>query len=296
MALPNLFIVGAAKSGTTSLHNYLNQHQDVFMCNPKEPHYLINQEIGVNRIPVGITNFIEYIDLFSEGKDKKYRGESSVMYLMYPEIVIPKIKDQFGEDSKIIIMLRNPIERAYSGFQHVKRYNLKENYLDFKSAWEISEKRYFNHNEMTPASRYKELGLYYKQVKSYLNELKSVHIIIYDDYQKDLQLEINKVFDFLEIKKMEIDTEKKHMVGGWQWGDEKVKKLMLKKSSLKTFLKIIIPFKRLRKKIRQHIYNKKTVKVEKISLEDKEMLQDFYREDIKKLSELLNRNLNFWRE
>ena len=91
MALPNLFIVGAAKSGTTSLHNYLNQHQDVFMCNPKEPHYLINQEIGVNRIPVGITNFIEYIDLFLEGKDKKYRGESSVMYLMYPEIVIPKI-------------------------------------------------------------------------------------------------------------------------------------------------------------------------------------------------------------
>ena len=90
--------------------------------------------------------------------------------------------------------------------------------------------------------------------------------------------------------------EKKHMVGGWQWEGEKVKKLMLKKSLLKTFLKIIIPFKRLRKKIRQHIYNKKTVKVEKISLEDKEMLQDFYREDIKKLSELLNRNLNFWRE
>ena len=58
MALPNLFIVGAAKSGTTSLHNYLYQQPDVFMCNPKEPHYLINQEIGINRIPVGITNFI----------------------------------------------------------------------------------------------------------------------------------------------------------------------------------------------------------------------------------------------
>ena len=40
MALPNLFIVGAAKSGTTSLHNYLHQHPDVFMCNPKEPHFI----------------------------------------------------------------------------------------------------------------------------------------------------------------------------------------------------------------------------------------------------------------
>ena len=296
MALPNLFIVGAAKSGTTSLHNYLHQHPDVFMCNPKEPHYLINQEIGINRIPVGITNFIEYTDLFSEGEDKKYRGESSVMYLMYPEIVIPKIKDQFSEDSKIIIMLRNPVERAYSGFQHVKRYNVKENYPDFKSAWDISEKRYFDHDEMTPASRYKELGLYYKQVKSYLKELKSVHIIIYDDYQKDFQLEMNKIFDFLEIEKMEVNAEKKHMIGGWQWEDEKMKRLMIKKNSLKTFLKIIIPFKSLRKKIRQQIQNKKTVKVEKISLEDKKMLQDFYREDIKKLSELLNRNLNFWVE
>jgi hypothetical protein len=55
MSKPNLFIVGAAKSGTTSLHNYLNQHPDIFMCNPKEPHYLINKEIGVDRISVGVT-------------------------------------------------------------------------------------------------------------------------------------------------------------------------------------------------------------------------------------------------
>jgi len=296
MVLPNLFIVGAAKSGTTSLHNYLHQHPDVFMCNPKEPHYLINQEIGINRIPVGITNFFEYADLFLEGEDKKYRGESSVMYLMYPEIVIPKIKDQFGEDSKIIIMIRNPVERAYSGYQHVKRYNVKENYPDFRSAWDISEKRYFANEAMTPASRYKELGLYYKQVKSYLEELKSVHIIIYDDYQKDFQLEMNKVFGFLEIEKMEVNAEKRHMVGGWQWEDEKMKKLIIKKNLFKTFLKIIIPFRSLRKKIRQQIQNKKTVKAEKISSEDKKMLQEFYREDIKRLSELVNRNLNFWIE
>ena len=77
MGKPNLFIVGAAKSGTTSLHNYLNQHPDIFMCNPKEPHFLINKEIGVDRIPVGVTEKSEYEDLFFEGGDKKYRGESS---------------------------------------------------------------------------------------------------------------------------------------------------------------------------------------------------------------------------
>ena len=64
MALPNLLIVGAAKSGTTSLHNYLNQHPDVFMCSPKEPHFLINKEIGDTRIPKGVLNLKDYKSLF----------------------------------------------------------------------------------------------------------------------------------------------------------------------------------------------------------------------------------------
>ena len=72
---PNLFIVGAAKSGTTSLHNYLNQHPDVFMCTPKEPHFLINNEIGKERIPIGICSEDEYHNLFLRGKEKRYRGK-----------------------------------------------------------------------------------------------------------------------------------------------------------------------------------------------------------------------------
>jgi len=250
MGKPNLFIVGAAKSGTTSLHNYLNQHPDIFMCNPKEPHYLINKEIGVDRIPVGVTEKSEYENLFTEGEDKKYRGESSVMYLMYPEIVIPKIKKEYDENTKVIIMLRNPVERAYSGFHHVKRYNIKENIQDFTKAWEVSEERYFNQKDMTPASRYQELGLYYKQVKSYLNEFKdNLHIIIYDDYKFDFRSEMKKVFEFLEVGNIEIDSDKRHMVGGWQWEDEWLKKLMMKKNLLKSTVKMLIPFKGLRKSI-----------------------------------------------
>ncbi len=294
--LPNLFIVGAAKSGTTSLHNYLSQHQDIFMCSPKEPHFLINNEIGKDRIPVGISSEGEYLNLFLDGKDKKYRGESSVMYLMFSDIVIPKINQQFGEDCKIIIMLRNPIERAYSGFQHVKRYNLKEDCSDFKSAWAISEERYFSMPEMTPASRYRELGLYYKQVKSYLEQMKNVHIIVYDDYKKDIQSEMNKVFDFLNIKRIEIDAEQKYMVGGWQWENKKIKNMLLKKHPIKLLLKVLIPFKGLRKNIRRKIQDSNTSRVPPMSAADKKVLKAFYKEDVKKLSILLKRDLNYWTE
>ena len=291
---PNLFIVGAAKSGTTSLHNYLNQHPDVFMCTPKEPHFLINNEIGKDRIPIGISSENEYRNLFIEGKGEKYRGESSVMYLMFPEIVIPKINQQYGEECKIIIMLRNPIERAYSGFQHVKRYNVKEDCTDFKSAWNISEERYFSKLDMTPASRYKELGMYHKQVKSYLNGIKNVHIIIYDDYQNDSQKEMKKVFDFLGLNIINIDSEKRHMVGGWQWKDKKTKKLMMKKNLLKSVFKIIIPFKSLRKNIRTEIQDRNTSRVPEICKDDREMLKEFYKEDVNQLSVLLGRDLNYW--
>ena len=263
--LPNLFIVGAAKSGTTSLHNYLNQHPDVFMCTPKEPHFLINNEIGKDRISIGISDKNKYLNLFLKGKKKQYRGESSVMYLMYPDIVIPKINQQYGEDCKIIIMLRNPIERAYSGFQHVKRYNANEECTEFKSAWDISEERYFSRIDMTPASRYKELGLYYKQVKSYLDGIRNIHIIVYDDYKNDFQSEMNKIFDFLKIKRVEIDPQHKYMVGGWQWKNEKIRNLMIKKNWVRSLLKLLIPFKGIRKNIRAFIQSRNTSIVSEIS-------------------------------
>ena len=293
MAKPNLLIVGAAKSGTTSLHNYLNQHNDVFMCNPKEPHFLINNEIGIQRIPIGISDKIAYEKLFLEGEGLKYRGESSVMYLMYPEIVIPKIKEHLGSEVKIVIMLRNPVERAYSGYQHVKRYNIKEDILEFRDAWDVSEQRYFSNPDMTPASRYKELGLYYNQVKSYLENFNT-HIIIYEDYKLDFQNEMNKVFDFLEINRMEINSEQQHMVGGWQWQNQKVKSLMTRKNLLKSFLKVIIPSKAMRKLIRQKIQDRNSADVPPISIEDKNMLKDYYKDDVRQLSELLDRDLNYW--
>ena len=293
MAKPNLLIVGAAKSGTTSLHNYLNQHNDVFMCNPKEPHFLINNEIGIQRIPIGISNKIAYEKLLLEGEGLKYRGESSVMYLMYPEIVIPKIKEHLGSEVKIVIMLRNPVERAYSGYQHVKRYNIKEDILEFRDAWDVSEQRYFSNPDMTPASRYKELGLYYNQVKSYLENFNT-HIIIYEDYKLDFQNEMNKVFDFLEINRMDINSEQQHMVGGWQWQNQKVKSLMTRKNLLKSFLKVIIPSKAMRKLIRQKIQDRNSADVPPISIEDKNMLKDYYKDDVRQLSELLGRDLNYW--
>ena len=88
-------------------------------------HFLINNEIGSERISVMFWK-IAYEKLLLDGENLKYRGESSVMYLMYPEIVIPKIKEYLGNDVKIIIMLRNPVERYIQDFNMLKGIILKK--------------------------------------------------------------------------------------------------------------------------------------------------------------------------
>ena len=147
---------------------------------------------------------------------------------------------------------------------------------------------------MTPASRYKELGLYYKQVKSYLDGIRNIHIIVYDDYKNDFQSEMNKIFDFLKIKRVEIDPQHKYMVGGWQWKNENIRKLMIKKNWVRSFLKLLIPFKGIRKNIRARIQSRNSSTVSEMSKADKEMLQAFYKDDIQHLSVLLERDLNYW--
>ena len=293
MALPNLLIVGAAKSGTTSLHNYLNQHPSVFMCSPKEPHFLINKEIGEQRIPKGVLNIEDYKFLFKEASNMKYRGESSVMYLSFPEFAIKNINKYLSKEVKIIIMLRNPVERAYSGYQHVKRYNLMES-LSFEKALDQSENRYQNISNMTPASRYLELGMYFEQVKIFIEEFDDVHVIIYDDYKNDFNSEIDNVFKFLDLDAFKVNADEKHMVGGWQWKNDWIKSLMMKKNLFKTALKFLLPFKSLRKSIMVNLKKGNTNKIEKINPETEKWLKDYYRSDVEKLSLLLDKNLNNW--
>lgn len=171
MNFPNLLIVGAAKSGTTSLYNYLSKHPDIFMSVNKEPHFLINKEIGSTRIPNGINDLEEYTQLFINGSSFKYRGEASAMYLQFPDISIKNIRKYLSPKTKILIMLRNPIDRAFSGYHHVRRFNKIEN-LNFEEAINVCEDRYVRNLNITPASRYLNIGLYSEKVSKYLNEFK----------------------------------------------------------------------------------------------------------------------------
>ena len=292
--LPNLLIVGAAKSGTTSLHNYLKQHPDVFMTEHKEPHFLINSEIGKDRVHNAVTNLEEYKKMFKTDQEYKYKGESSVMYLAFPEFSISNIKKHLNPEVKIIIMLRNPIERAFAGYLHNLRYNPSEG-LSFEEAFDSSEERYHQVKDMTPDSRYLHVGSYYSQVESFMNTFNdNVIVILYDDYVNNIDLCLSNIFDFLAIDKVTIDTSRKHMVGGWVFKNKFLKNLLIPQNKIKSLIKSVLPNKMIRQDLKQKMMNISIAENPCISEKMHKKLTEYYRKDIGNLSELLNRNLNHW--
>ena len=198
----NTFIVGFPKSGTTSLHYYLNQHPDVCMSNIKEPNFFSSNEIAElyydNTV---IKTMSDYIKLFDH-PDNKILGESSVSYIYYSSVA--KKIFNYNNNAKIIIILRNPIDRAFSHF-------LMDNRLGYCN---INFKEVISNPKKYPLfyQQYIDIGHYYEKLKVYIDIFKkeNIKILIYEDFIKETQKYVNEVFDFLEIKRFKVDISPKN--------------------------------------------------------------------------------------
>jgi len=130
---PNAFIVGAAKCGTSSLHDYLRQHPDVFMTLIKEPHFF-NRDSEYER---GIDY---YLDTHFKGAEAfPVRGESSPSYLNAHEWVLPRLMEHVDAEAKFLVLLRDPVARAWSHYQHLARREFEDQ--PFERALELEEER-----------------------------------------------------------------------------------------------------------------------------------------------------------
>ena len=113
---PNLFVIGAMKSGTTSLHNYLNTHRSIYMSEPKEPGYFVD-EINWHK------GEDWYLSLFENAGPAIYKGESSTDYTKYP--IYQGVAERiylFNPEAKLIYVMRNPFDRIISHYWHAVRH------------------------------------------------------------------------------------------------------------------------------------------------------------------------------
>jgi hypothetical protein len=134
-SIPNFFIVGAPKCGTTALSEYLRDHPQVFFSPKKEVHYFATNLPNYRRV----TRETDYLSFFSAATPRhKALGEGSVYYL-YSGLALENIK-AFNPEAKVIVMLRNPIDLVYSLHSQLF-YSCNEDEPDFAKAWELQQAR-----------------------------------------------------------------------------------------------------------------------------------------------------------
>ncbi len=287
--LPTFFVVGAAKAGTSSLWQYLNEHSDIFMSETKEPNFFSYEEIIVQNLfwdDIYIKDQKDYEKLFAKASKEKMLGEASVSYLFYPETPL-KIKEMIP-NAKIIISLRKPIDRGYSHYlmdYSTSKVDIPYDDIIFKKEKSRKTDIYFQ--------QYVELGLYYNQVKRYIDIFgkDSVKIILNEDLQNDPETTMKDIYSFLDLNDNFVpDLTKKHNTN--KMPKNKLIRKIYASNYLRNIMSIILNGNT--KDFFKSVLFKKT-KREPLSVETMSYLQNIYLPDIEKMEGLIDRNLESWK-
>lgn len=297
--LPNFFIVGAARSGTTSLDRYLSQHPEIYLSPKKETHFFAADHFplclgpGDNRLTrLLIRDEDQYTRLFASTSGAKAIGESSVFYLYFPTTA-ERIA-QTIPDAKILILLREPVARTYSAYTFTLRDG-REN-LTLEEALRQEEER--KRQGWEPIWWYKELSLYYKQVKHYLEVFgtQQVKVLLYDELFANPEQKLREVFAFLGVREdVVIDTSVRYNVSGFPKSRRfytLLDNLIYNPNALERCIKSLVP-----SDIRAAWANRiigKSVGYVSMEPQIQAQLQAYFAEDVGKLEDLLQRALPCW--
>lgn len=197
--LPNFFIIGAAKSGTTALFDVLNQHPEVYFPFQKEPNFFSNERNFARGL-------IWYENTYFKNAAKfPARGEASPHYMYWAEKTASRLATlDRNKKIKIISMFRDPVKRAYSHYWMLAHRDLED--LPFSEAIKAEERRLRDHydelNEIGSLRYgYFRGGQYYSLMQPYINNFpkENIHFLLLEDFQKDFNNAITKLSNFLEI-------------------------------------------------------------------------------------------------
>jgi Sulfotransferase domain len=201
--LPNFFIAGGARCGSTSLENYCRAHPQVFMSSIKEPNYF---SYGSGRVPFAgpgrarayscsVRDIHRYRALFREAGTASAIGEASINYLLHPEACSAMHREIPG--AKLIFILRQPVDRAWSSFQY-SRCHGTEKETDFLSAWQDDQRR---RKAGYWSCLHRHKSLYGQHLKVWFDTFpcEQIKVILFEDFKADTAAVMRDVFSFLDI-------------------------------------------------------------------------------------------------
>jgi len=294
---PNFFIIGAPKSGTTALTEYLQLHSSVFFCPIKEPEFFATDFDK----PI-VTSEKTYLRLFRSADPSRYLaiGESSTGYL-FSKVAVSNIL-QFQPSAKIIVMLRNPVDLVVSFHSQLLKSG-DENLSPFLDAWNAETDR--RQKTRIPLSCRNPQLLYYSEWGKLGSQLKRVmeivpqrqlKVIFFDDFVHDTRAVYQATLEFLGLQddgrtQFPIINERRKPksvflqgilgLATQYWLPVRVRIMNGKGFGLGNFINKFITSESAKEQIPNHI---------------RQMLLDYYKDEVFLLEKLLGRDLACWKE
>jgi hypothetical protein len=285
---PNVFIVGAPKSGTTLLYHFLNNHPQAYMSVPKETNYFSYAQIKKQNLYYGaekIHSLEQYEELFLGAKNQHVIGEGSVSYLFYPNVAQDLFK--YNSNANIVVLLRNPAERAISHYLMDSRLGFIQDSIE-----DIFYKKSKHKNAHLWFQQVFELGLYSAQLKRYFDcfPKEKIHIFFYDEIKKDSGAFFSEICKKLNLADVEFNFSSSNR-NAFEAPKGKALASLYKSERIRQLSKLLIP-KSLVRKIKETFFSKEKPAFSEQFLTD---LNTYYADSILELESMLDRPLDQWK-
>ena len=296
---PAFYIVGAPRCGTTSLSKALAGHPQISFSRPKETHYLIDDCPGLR------TKDIQrlYLERFHPDLVPETRaiGDGSVSYLYYPQTIERALA--LDSRAKFIVSVRNPVDMLRSYHARLL-YMLDENITDFTRAWALQGDRHAGHHiprrcrdaQLLQYGEVAKLGKHVSRLFS-LAGREHCHVVVFDDFVRDPRSVYEQVLAFLGIAddgRSKFRTKSTNAGFRSPWLQRFVMNPPAWTYPLIKFgnVKMLSHLKGLRKRIKR--FNKVPEARQIFSPALRATLCEYYSDDVKTLSGLLDRDLSHW--
>lgn len=301
MVTPNFFIVGAIKSGTTALYHYLGQHPDVRLSSRQEPNFFafMGEQVdfrgpGGVAAPINRTSVTEpddYDALYASGRGTCI-GDISPVYLCWPTAATNIAS--YAPEAKIVMVLRNPVERAFSSYTHLLR-DQAEPLPTFRQALLAEPGRVRDHWGFL--WRYISVGRYAAQVERYMGHFPSEQLLIllYDDLKADAARVVSEIQQFIGVDdRFTADVRARYNVTGLP-RSRTLHKLLSRQHVLKRAVKRLTTKggRQRLQALRARADSRNLVKPE-LSDDDRNFLVAELGDDVLRLATLIDRPLDHW--
>jgi hypothetical protein len=288
------FCIGAQKSGTTTLHNILSQNPNICLPKEKETQFFSKTEINQKGLEYYFKHYFEQRLL----KKAKILGEIDPSYSFFPG-ALKRIKNQLSANYKLkfIFVLRNPLNRAFSHYLMSVRRGYEK--MEFEDAIEIEEERIkdsFGNDHFSYIKR----GNYLGQIDDFLkgfSEDQILYLVFEEDLKSNPQIAINKIHQFLGLLPFKYNINLKSNYSS-EPKSKLVRNFIYEGSILKDFLKKILPFSKILKRIKYTVEQLNLRPIQN-QIPSKKLAEKtwktFFEKDISRLETKIGRSLNSWK-